>query len=131
MERTAAIAGADAELARRKAAGEPVERWGTTAEDFAGVVDQDVELTPEELAEPTAEDLGVLGDGGVGNGFRLRASLLHPTPAEANAAALSEACGACGSTTGAVFYERGPLAGLRRCWPCAQPVLTQMEAHDG
>jgi len=60
-----------------------------------------------------------------------RTSLFHPTMQEAAAAALSKACGACGSTTGAVFYERGPLAGLRRCWPCARPVLTTMEVHDG
>lgn len=51
------------------------------------------------------------------------------TSAASISAALSEACGACGSTTGAAFYERGPLAGLRRCWPCAKPALT--EVHDG
>lgn len=32
-------------------------------------------------------------------------------------------CGACGSTTGVVLYERGPLAGQERCWPCAKGVL--------
>lgn len=46
---------------------------------------------------------------------------------EARAGAPS--CGACGSTTGAAFYERGPLAGLRRCWPCARPALTTMEVR--
>lgn len=142
-KQTARIERADAELARRRAAGEPVERWGTTAADFAGVVDQDVELTPEELAEPTAEDLGVLGDGGIGNGFRLRASesltderkvamskFAHEILVNAGFEdPKAKRCGACGSTTGAVLYERGPLAGLRRCWPCARPVLTTMEVQ--
>lgn len=110
-ERSAAIAGADAELARRRAAGEPVERWGTTAADFAGVVDQDVELTPE--------DLGVSESG--------CAQSPRTPPAEVFWFEKPVACGACGSTTGAVFYERGPLANLRRCWPCAKPALTRME----
>jgi hypothetical protein len=74
-------------------------------------------LTPEDLSAP---DLGV---GPPDVGCRERTSLFHPTIAEATAAALSFACGACGSTTGAVLYERGPLAGLRRCWPCARPAL--------
>jgi hypothetical protein len=32
-------------------------------------------------------------------------------------------CGSCGSTTGVVLYERGPLAGQYRCWACAREVL--------
>lgn len=43
----ASIERADAELARRRAAGEPVARWGTTAEDFAGFPDK--EPPPEEV----------------------------------------------------------------------------------
>lgn len=40
-KQTARIARADAELVRRRAAGEPVARWGTTAEDFAGFPDKE------------------------------------------------------------------------------------------
>lgn len=183
-----------------------MERWGTTAEDFAGVVDQDrpaADLTPEELATPCGADLGVeeFGTGqspaprppapqseqpcpnpgctghaekcaecaptfpGLNAWLRARgredlcwpdddpqplasrAGLLRERGAtddqvrelyalqeewsrqrrEARAGAPS--CGACGSTTGAAFYERGPLAGLRRCWPCARPALTTMEVR--
>ncbi len=40
-KQSARIERADAELARRRAAGEPVARWGTTAEDFAGFPDKE------------------------------------------------------------------------------------------
>lgn len=44
-------------------------------------------------------------------------------PLEGLSGAPPYSCGACGSTTGAVFYERGPLAGSRRCWTCARAAL--------
>lgn len=132
----AAISVADAELARRRAAGEPVELWGTTAADFGhplaeyeGCEGLGAEvLTPEDLAAP---DLGV-GPPNVGCRQCARGTdhdLADCDDSKALAAwapaAVPEpwACGACGSTTGAVLYERGPLAGLRRCWPCARPAL--------
>lgn len=195
---TARIQHADAELARRRAAGEPVERWGTSAADFAGVVDQEAAerchecqqppeagaqlyvcqlcdqlvctscstdgsgdggicdscireadrdtehpLTPEELAPLSAADLGVseFGTGQApaprpphGCGTICQDARDGKCPGKEKCDEMgpsAPACGACGSTTGAVFYTGGPLAGLRRCWPCARPVLTTMEVHDG
>lgn len=116
-ERTAAIARADAERARRRAAGEPVERWGTTAADFAGVVDQD------EPMPPGSPPLGAISPFG-----------RPPVPFELmEGFEGARRCGACGCTEAdhpISFYEAGPLAGAFRCWPCARPALTRMEA-DG
>lgn len=44
------------------------------------------------------------------------------------AAAPDRECGGCGSTTGVVLYERGPLSGMHRCWACAKQVLQDLEA---
>jgi hypothetical protein len=60
---------------------------------------------------------------------RCNACIAKELAAEVNAApAPVNTCTACGSTTGAVLYNAGPLAGHRRCWTCAKPVLTG-EAH--
>lgn len=62
------------------------------------------------------------GDGGGAPGVA-EGGLTCARGTDHNLADCDPACSACGSTTGAVFYERGPLAGTRRCWTCAKPAL--------
>jgi len=87
---------------------------------------------PDDEPQPLASRAGLLRErGGTDDQVRELYALQEEWSRQRREARSSApSCGACGSTTGAVLYERGPLAGLRRCWPCARPALMTMAGGD-